>query len=344
MGQRILYGAMSIAALLGLFACDVAIAKSPAVTAMDGPVGALLRRGSLIPLLFTFILVLGAAEMLQLVRRRGANPHARFALLMTGILVLTPWLAAAGWLGAGPAQIEGFLWQDILVVVTLIGAGVLSVARRTPENILRDIGATITVVMVVGFLGSLAVQMRCGCDTPEQDGAWLLLITLLVTKVSDIGAYFTGSFIGKHKLVPNISPAKTIEGAIGGVLASALIAVLIAKAAVSSATWLAAHNGDQAATVGAGLMRRAYEATRAFAAPLGDGALSPPARAAIFGLFMSVAGQFGDLLESCFKRDAGVKDSGQIIPKFGGILDLVDSPLFAVPVAWLLLTNVWGLA
>lgn len=343
MGQRILYGAMSIAALLGVFVGDVAIAKSPSVMALGGPVGALLRRGSLIPLLFMLILVLGAAEMLQLVRRRGANPHARFALLMTGILVLTPWLAAARWLGSGPAQMEGFFWQIVWVVVTIMGAGVLSVARGSPDDILRDTGATLTTVLVVGFLGSLAVQLRCGCDTPAQEGAWLLLITLLVTKVSDIGAYFTGSFIGRHKLVPNISPAKTIEGSIGGALASALVAVLFVKAAASSAGWLVAQSDDQIATTGARLVQMAYEATRSFAASAGDDALSPSVRAAIFGLLMSLAGQFGDLVESCFKRDAGVKDSGQIIPRFGGILDLVDSPLFAVPVAWLLLTGIWGL-
>ncbi len=343
MGQRILYGAMSIAALLGLFASDVAIAKFPFVIAMDGPVGDLLRRGSLIPLLFTFILVLGAAEMLQLLRRRGANPHARFALLMTGIFVLTPWLAASRWLGAGPAQIEGFFWQVIWVAVTVIGAGVLSVARRTPEEILRDAGATMTIVFVVGFLGSLAVQLRCGCDTPEQDGAWLLLITLLVTKASDIGAYFTGSFIGRHKLLPNISPAKTIEGSLGGGLASALVAVLIVRAAAPPAAWLASHQDDQVATMAANLMQMASDATRSFAMPSGDGAISPGVRAAIFGFLMSLAGQFGDLVESSFKRDASVKDSGKIMPRYGGILDLVDSPVYAMPVGWFFLTAIWGI-
>jgi len=67
----------------------------------------------------------------------------------------------------------------------------------------------------------------------------------------------------------------------------------------------------------------------------------PVWRAVFFGISLSVAGQLGDLVESCFKRDAGIKDSGEVIPCFGGILDLIDSPVLAMPVAWFLLTVVW---
>ena len=75
---------------------------------------------------------------------------------------------------------------------------------------------------------------------------------------------------------------------------------------------------------------------------LGESTGTPPLlRTVLFGFCMSVAGQFGDLFESCFKRDAEVKDSGKVIPRFGGILDLVDSLVFAMPVAWFLLTMVW---
>ncbi len=71
--------------------------------------------------------------------------------------------------------------------------------------------------------------------------------------------------------------------------------------------------------------------------------MSPLVRAAIFGLVVAVVAQFGDLFESALKRDAGIKDSGQIMPRFGGILDLIDSPVLAFPVAWFLLTAVWAL-
>ena len=85
------------------------------------------------------------------------------------------------------------------------------------------------------------------------------------------------------------------------------------------------------------------EMTRSFSAVWPNSALSPIVRAGLFGLAMSAAGQIGDLIESCFKRDADIKDSGRILPRFGGILDLVDSPVISMPVAWLLLTIVWNL-
>lgn len=351
MAQRILYGALAIATILGLFAYDVAIAKSNWVLALDGTFGTLLRRGSMIPLLFLVAASLGAVEMLRLVRRRGAEPYARFALIMTPLIAITPWLSASGMLGNGPAQVEGLFWQIILIAASVLGVGLLSITRRSPDNTFRDAGATLTIILVLGFLASFGVQLRCGCDTPKQDGAWLLLIAVLVTKASDIGAFFVGTLLGKHKIAPHISPAKTIEGTVGGLLASACAAMLIVRAGMWANLWLsqqpAPHVGGPEpadANVLYESVRLLYESTRAFAAPLANGGLSPTVRALIFGLFMSVAGQIGDLFESCFKRDADVKDSGRVIPRFGGILDLVDSPLFSLPVAWVLLTVVWGLA
>jgi phosphatidate cytidylyltransferase len=95
--------------------------------------------------------------------------------------------------------------------------------------------ATLLMVFYVGFLGSFGLQLRCGRDIPGQEGAWLLLITLLVTKASDIGAYFVGTTMGRHKLIPGISPAKSIEGAVGGLMASALVACFSLRwAAISS--------------------------------------------------------------------------------------------------------------
>jgi len=70
--------------------------------------------------------------------------------------------------------------------------------------------------------------------------------------------------------------------------------------------------------------------------------MSPIVRALLFGIALSAAGQMGDLVESCFKRDSGVKDSGKLIPHYGGILDMIDSPVFTMPVAWFLLTTVWN--
>jgi len=130
-----------------------------------------------------------------------------------------------------------------------------------------------------------------------EHSAWVLAAALLVTKSCDIGAYFTGRAIGKNKLIPWLSPGKTWEGLGGGV---ALAAV------VSLATLM----------------------------PLAD---LHWAYALLVGAVLAVIGQLGDLFASMLKRDAAVKDSGSSIPGFGGVLDVIDSPLLAGPVAYWLL-------
>ena len=329
MGQRVRYGTFAILVVVTAFALDVSVAEGS--RELEGAWGALLRRGSLIPALFVVVALCGATELCRLMRAAGARPHRAFAHLMVAALVVTPWLSAAGWLGSGPAQVEGLYWQVVLLIVACTGAGVLSVARGRPDGALRDFGATLTIVLYLGFLTSFGLQLRCGCDIPGQAGAWLLLVTLLVTKASDIGAYFTGTLFGRHKLAPLISPGKSVEGALGGLLASALVAW-----SFGSAPSLATALFPDRFFVG-----EFVEIAGSFASAQGRGEISPGIRAILFGLSLSLVGQVGDLLESCFKRDAGIKDSGKVLPRFGGILDLIDSPVLALPVAWLLLTVVW---
>ncbi|MBM4113369.1 MAG: hypothetical protein FJ253_08365 [Phycisphaerae bacterium] len=129
----------------------------------------------------------------------------------------------------------------------------------------------------------------------------LFVGAILVVKVSDMAAYFGGRLAGRNKLIPWLSPGKTWEGAIIGVAASGAAAAALAL--------------------------------------LGEGRLGVPSPgwAAVVGIVLGIAGLFGDLAESLLKREAGVKDSGRILPGMGGMLDLLDSLLFAGPLAWLLL-------
>ncbi len=331
MAQRVAYGAMAIAVLVLLFMQDVLIAKQS--IGLAGPLGDLLRRGSLLPLLFIVVLLRGAVELDRLLRAKDINPHSVFAYLMIVVLLVTPWFSAAGWLGADVRDQEGLFWPLVALMVTVIGAGLLCVLRRHPRGAMLDMAATLLMVFYAGFLGSFGLQLRCGRDIPGQEGAWLLLITLLVTKASDIGAFFVGTQIGRHKLIPGISPGKSVEGVIGGLLGSALVAMLFASAGNI--------NGLLGTGEGAlGLMLS--DVIRSFSIRNDAMGISPVVRALVFGLVLSVAGQIGDLVESCFKRDSGVKDSGNLIPRYGGILDLIDSPVFAMPVAWFLLTMVWN--
>ncbi len=126
------------------------------------------------------------------------------------------------------------------------------------------------------------------------EGPWAFLTFIFVVKSSDIGAYTFGKLLGKHKLSPRVSPKKTWEGLAGAVVAAALVSIAFA--------------------VAFGIMR-------VWVAP-------------IFGACMGVIGQLSDLAESMLKRDAQQKDSSNRVPGFGGILDVIDSLLFAAPVAY----------
>ena len=133
----------------------------------------------------------------------------------------------------------------------------------------------------------------------REHSIWTLAWIVLTTKSCDIGAYFTGRSFGKHKLILWLSPGKTWEGLAGGVAFSAIVGVL-----------------------GLMLIRKT------------DSGLPPTWSGAIAGALFGLTGQLGDLVESLFKRDAGIKDAGSVIPGFGGVLDVLDSPLMVAPVAY----------
>jgi phosphatidate cytidylyltransferase len=126
-------------------------------------------------------------------------------------------------------------------------------------------------------------------------GLWPLLMYIFVVKSSDIGAYASGTLWGKHKFSPQVSPSKTWEGMAGAVMAAVIVALAFALVFGIMTRWLAV----------------------------------------VFGLCFAFVGQLGDLAESMMKRDAELKDSANKLPGFGGILDVIDSPLAAAPFAYL---------
>jgi phosphatidate cytidylyltransferase len=136
------------------------------------------------------------------------------------------------------------------------------------------------------------------------DGHFYLLYFVVITKFSDTGAYTVGSLIGRHKMIPRISPGKTWEGFGGAIVVSTLASLLFAHFArdkMPEMNWV---------------------------------------HATILGVVLSVSAVIGDLIESLFKREAGVKDSGKFFPGIGGILDLLDSLLFNAPIMYLYLRHV----
>jgi phosphatidate cytidylyltransferase len=346
MTQRVAFGALAIVVVLAVVMADVGIAQQ--CRDLDGPFGELLRRGSVVPIVWLSLILAGTFELNHILRLKGARPYSAFACLMVVALVVTPWASAGGLMGQGAAHVEGVYWLVVWLLVAGVGTGLVALIRGDPNGMLRDAGATWLIIVYLGFLGGLVLQLRCGRDAPREDGAWLLLILVLVTKASDIGAFFFGSLLGRHKLLPSVSPVKSVEGALGGLLASAVLAMLFVAANSLAVQVLSPGSSpsftglsDRLAVAATDATHLVADATRSFCIRYDSEALPPTLRACFVGLAASAAGQIGDLIESCFKRDAGIKDSGRVIPRFGGILDMLDSILFAVPVGWFLLTAVW---
>ena len=149
------------------------------------------------------------------------------------------------------------------------------------------------------YLGALQIVCHTPTGIPVEMFSWFLLFLLATNKGSDMAAYVAGNLIGKRKLAPEISPSKTWEGAIAGAIVGA---------------------GTGYAVLRYGLQE-----------PLGS---LPDWSLMAFALLVTISAQMGDLVESAIKRWAGVKDSGHLIPEFGGILDMVDSFLVSIPVAY----------
>ncbi len=197
--------------------------------------------------------------------------------------------------------ISGYAWRQGVAVPLILTGSLLVIMtrelwRREPHRALGHIAVTVFGIMYVGWLGSHLVMMRQLPGTLGIDdhvGAQLVFFSALVVWFTDTGAYLTGVAIGRHKLAPKISPNKTIEGAVGGVLAGALAGYL---ASHWFASFLTPFTGSMLGIGGAGV------------------------------------GQIGDLAESMIKRDVGLKDTAELIPGHGGILDRFDSLLFVVPV------------
>ena len=207
------------------------------------------------------------------------------------------WLIGIGLTGFA-ALILGTHRPDIIVptlLATLVGIISVPILSRSPlEQSLRDGAMTMFGVLYLGLtLGTLSMTRLLPL------GEWLIFFLLLVTWASDTGAYLVGTLYGRHRLAPTISPKKTVEGLVGG-----LIAAIIAG----------------------------YAARWWFLPDLSG------LDCLILATLLTITGLWGDLTESAMKRSAGMKDSGGILPGHGGMLDRLDSLLFTAPVFYYYVT------
>ena len=189
-------------------------------------------------------------------------------------------------------------------VVLLLALLVRRVFAHPAPPLFSMVGHTMLGVLYVSWLLGFLLKIYF-IATPTGAGfdpGYCLLFFILATKCSDIGAFLLGSMIGRHKMIPKVSPAKTWEGLVGALLLSTTAAMLMAH------YWGAAKLGGMT-----------------------------PLHAAALGPLLGIGAVLGDLVESVLKRDSGVKDSGSFFPGIGGILDLLDSLLFNAPLMFLYL-------
>jgi phosphatidate cytidylyltransferase len=199
-----------------------------------------------------------------------------------------------------PALPAATSWHQpvLLTFVGVVAAGFLREMYlfREPGAAVPRLALLVLAVAYLGVFGSFLAQLRW-LDPGPYRTSLMLALTVFVPKCGDIGAFFTGTFVGRRKMTPVLSPKKTWEGFAGGLVASVLAAVGLSFA--------------------------------------GDVFRHGVIEAAAFGAVVGVAGVLGDLAESLIKRDGQVKDAAKSIPGFGGLLDVIDSVLFAAPVAYL---------
>jgi phosphatidate cytidylyltransferase len=251
------------------------------------------------------ITVLGLSEFYQLIEAKGAHPLRNFGTIAGASLPVVAFLGSE-------------YHATVLMSAVLLGVMVAQLGKARISESLASISGTFFGVFYVGWLLSHAIVLRdfhrvaqgkwgdvATAGILPEVGIFYLFFAIAIVIGGDAGAYFAGRAYGRHKLAPKISPAKTVEGALGAVLAGVgvgLVSKVVFEVVIPGVT-------AQLGWVVCGVL------------------------AAI----LSVVGIIGDLVESLLKRDAAVKDTGILLPGTGGILDRIDSSLLAIPVMYYLM-------
>lgn len=268
------------------------LAKRLLVTIVLLPIGVYVIHlgGVLYTSVVALLLCLATWEFMQLYRAHGLQPASSLAVLSCLSLVL------------GRA-FDGFLsapWM-ISLILCISMAYHLGAYERGRQQAATDFLVTLGGALYIGWLGAYLISLR---QLP--DGKWWVLLVLPAVWIADSGAYLIGSRWGRHRLSPRLSPKKTWEGYLAGVLFGSLGTALLA------ALWRLGAEEGSAITPLAGLL---------------------------LGFVLSVLTPLGDLGESMIKRQVGAKDSGKLFPGHGGAFDRIDSWLWAALIGYYLITE-----
>lgn len=284
--------------------------------------GAIWLRGPLLLALVAAASLLAAHEFFTIVRRAGYEPWYSGGIALALLFGLRSYLGSkdilSGVTNTEPGVASELMALALVIILALarIGwawartastardaAGSAASPQRSPYLAWSNLGLTLAGALYTGGLLGYAPVLAAFAETPTRgDGVSWMLAVLLGTAACDTGAYLVGSTLGRHKMIPHISPGKTWEGLGGGILGAVIAAV--ALSGILKIDWLPAI---------------------------------------LLGLLICAAAVSGDLCESLLKRAAGVKDSGNVIPGHGGILDRVDSILFVLPAVYWFATIIGSL-
>ena len=260
--------------------------------------------GAALAALLAIVSALGAWEFFRIARASGLTPIEDIGIPLAGVV---PLFVHARYLRLYEPPLSG------MAVAVLAILSITIFTRGVSGKPLGAAASTVFGVLYTGGMLSFGYAIRYhdyvieGVRVPlaslaVASGGLLLLLPLLLTWASDIGAFFVERAFGERKLMPSVSPGKTVAGAIGGLVVTVIVGWLYTRFVLAPTTQLAFVRGG----------------------------------VFIFGFLVSVAAQVGDLAESLLKREAGMKDSSHIIPGHGGVLDRFDSLLFVLPVSYVL--------
>ena len=249
--------------------------------------------------MLSLITLFGIREYFQMTREAGMPAQPGWGMLVTLIYLLV----IGWWLGtAGHDALDPLHGVDVAFLILIVMGGFFCQLRRAVDGqkTVTEVAVTtlgfIYIAVMFSFLSRLLFLPTHEDVIP---GAWLVIWLVAVTKFTDMGAYITGSLIGKHKMIPHISPGKTWQGFAGGLLFAQL-----------AGCGLFALMPDKLAVLGS------------WGWVVG------------LSLLLALVAVVGDLAESVLKRSIGIKDSGHALPGIGGTLDLIDSLCFTAPVLY----------
>jgi len=303
LARRLCFGILIVAAVLGLAWLDVRIYQYGLAREIVW-----LPKGIVLLPIYLVCLVLLTREVLRLLNAAGLHPHPNSVYLGNLFIAIRCWIAnviqqynlevletttsRGGWDWASTASVTALL--------AVAGGVILAFAAEMrryshPGGVTINLAGAVFTFAYLGLLSCFMIQLHMAY------GIWAILSLVVVTKMCDTGAFAFGKLFGRYRITPGLSPGKTLEGAIGGLL----------FACAGAWFWFVV------------------------VPPYFNKVVATPIHGwVLFGLAVALTGMVGDLAGSLIKRDSQMKDSGQAVPGFGGVLDILDSILMAAPVAY----------